>query len=74
MSRWTREAQAPEGDRDLFFASCGRAAVRCPLCGAEVELGRVARIMGLGWDDAIDECPECGVQIRVKVEWREARA
>ena len=23
-------------------------------------------------DDAYDECPECGIQVRVVIEWREA--
>ena len=68
--RWTRESDAPEGDRAVLFAAGSRVTVRCPLCGSAVELGRVAQIMGI--EDAPDECPECGVQIRIKVEWREA--
>ena len=68
--RWIRESDAPEGDRALFVLSAHPAIVRCPLCGSTVELGHIADLMGMA--DAPDECPECGVQIRIKVEWREA--
>ena len=68
--RWTRESDAPEGDRLLFVSYEDPVMVRCPLCGSAVELGYVADLMGI--PDAPDECPECGVQIRIKVEWREA--
>jgi rRNA maturation endonuclease Nob1 len=44
--------------------------VRCPLCGSPIELGYIADLMGIA--DAPDECPKCGVQIRIKVEWRQA--
>ena len=68
--RWTRESDAPEGDRALLVSCDDPVMVRCPLCGSAVELGYIADLMGIA--DAPDECPECGVQIRIKVEWREA--
>ena len=38
--------------------------------GSPIELGYIADLMGIA--DAPDECPKCGVQIRIKVEWRQA--
>ena len=68
--RWTRESDAPEGDRAGLYAGGTRVTVRCPVCGSAVELGGVATVMGD--EQAADECPECGVQVRITVEWREA--
>jgi len=73
-NRWMRASDAPYGDRDGLAVQRvnGRyqPIIRCPVCGAAIEIGQVARIMTN--DDAYDECPECGVEVRVVVEWREA--
>jgi endogenous inhibitor of DNA gyrase (YacG/DUF329 family) len=76
MTRWIRESDAPEGETGALlvtrdWAGAHVAAVRCPCCGAAVEMGRYTKLTGE--NGHADECPECGVQVRVLVEWRDAR-
>ena len=69
-NRWRRDSDAPEGDRNQVVFYGPKVAVRCPCCGSSVELGAWA---STGPNDSgIDQCSECGVQVRVTVEWREA--
>lgn len=66
---WIRESDAPEGDAIYLRRADEGVTLDCPICGGGILLRRMERLFG---DTRLDECPECGVQVRVLVQWREA--